>query len=309
MGLEKFINVNQTEEYFNSPYGKPSRLDERLWIPPMGDSRVRLLPQPVENSVPYLVVQRHSYNYQDQILWAICPKTIGQKCPICDVAWTFYYATPETYGSKAAYLNNLGAGLRPITRFYFNVLIVSDPENPENEGEVKVLSMGRKLWNIVQQGWKDIGLAIFDPENGYDLIIRKRQMGQFPDYTTSSFARQASNVGKIEDLLERAYVLTDLITVYSDSELIEMFSVIPEFREFYEGKSETPTPKVVKGKMPEIKVPAEVETEPEDVGTFLPGVDSSEVAEPTSESETKGQESDTTLDVSDIDDILSNLDV
>lgn len=48
--------------------------------------------------------------------------------------------------------------------WYYNVYVVNDPVNPENNGKVKILQAGRQLQNIIEEACSD------DPKKKENLL-------------------------------------------------------------------------------------------------------------------------------------------
>jgi hypothetical protein len=76
----------------------------------------------------------------------------------------------------------------------YNVFVVKDPTNPENQGHVKILNAGSQLQKIIENAINgddadEFGYRIFDfTENGCNLRIKvENGKSGLPDYTSSKF--------------------------------------------------------------------------------------------------------------------------
>lgn len=152
--------------------------------------------------------------------------------------------------------------------WYCNVYVVNDPVNPENNGKVKVLSLNKTLWTIVEnamQGGLDdewsqmasdadpsgreirlnVGRMIFDlTDNGINLNIQVGRQGEWADYKQSRFTRQKAKLGFTEEqqkeILEQCQ---DVTTIEKEMTADEIYA---KFKETYLNESvlDTPTPEV-----------------------------------------------------------------
>lgn len=149
------------------------------------------------------------YSWQDPSgKWTsvLSPRTWGGKCPIGDYSYRIKYKGTEEEKAEMDKRLFYKAGA------YANVLVIKDPTNPENEGKVKILDMGKKVQSLItsaldgelDKSWTDqarkysgnknieihVGPKVYDlsPE-GVNLVIRvtKNQYG-LNDYSTSEFS-------------------------------------------------------------------------------------------------------------------------
>lgn len=123
----------------------------------------------------------------NQTVSVLCPNTYGEGCPI------------DEYRSKVYSTKNQDQidAIKPLRRnenWLVNVYVVKDPTNPENQGQVKILRIGKKLFNVISEaiGGEDaeeFGQRIFDlSDKGCNLRIKVEQnQGGYPDYAASKF--------------------------------------------------------------------------------------------------------------------------
>jgi hypothetical protein len=134
---------------------------------------------------------------------------------------------------------------------YANVLVIKDPTNPENEGKVKILDMGKKVQNLItsaldgelDKSWTDqarkysgnknieikVGPKVYDlsPE-GVNLVIRvtKNQYG-LNDYSTSEFSISDTDLNltkeQEKEIYESCYDLALLETVLDFDGITKLF--------------------------------------------------------------------------------------
>lgn len=174
--------------------GKGSAGNSLEFVPPVGKTKVRLLPPIAEDDYFY---QTHSYNFipkgaadgKDVMLWT--QKKYGaERCPVDEAAAQFYDSNDEA-------MRKLGSQIKRKRRFYFNAILV-DEEDPakkfvvlvDNTNEGKLTAEICRAMNIplirdVEDNWIDAkvvtvdpdeeGVDLLDPTNGFDFIINKTE--------------------------------------------------------------------------------------------------------------------------------------
>ena len=223
---------------------------EKLKFEAGKDYIVRLLPYAKEGKDGYKKTLYHyiRYSWQDQQgQWknVISPRTWGEQCPIQDYSKRVKYkGTPEEQADADERLSYREGA-------YANVYVLKDPTNPENEGKVKILDMGKKLYMIIKNAldgglndeWTekarefsgnkditvDVGRKVYDlTSNGINLVIRvrKNQYG-LNSYETSSFSLSGADLGKTQDelneILESCYDVTTIEPRLGFDELTKLF--------------------------------------------------------------------------------------
>lgn len=223
---------------------------EKLKFEAGKDYIVRLLPYAKEGKDGYKKTLYHyiRYSWQDQQgQWknVLSPRTWGEQCPIQDYSKRVKYkGTPEEQADADERLSYREGA-------YANVYVLKDPTNPENEGKVKILDMGKKLYMIIKNAldgglndeWTekarefsgnkditvDVGRKVYDlTSNGINLVIRvrKNQYG-LNSYETSSFSLSGADLGKTQDeldeILESCYDVTTIEPRLGFDELTKLF--------------------------------------------------------------------------------------
>jgi len=90
-------------------------------------------------------------------------------------------------------------------RYVANVLIVSDPSNPENEGQVKLYRFGKKIFDKIMDSMQpqfpdETPVNPFDMWEGADFTVKIRKVEGYPNYDASSFKSAAAVPGSDEEL-------------------------------------------------------------------------------------------------------------
>jgi len=206
---------------------------EILKFTPGNTYQVRLIPNPKDPANSIFHYYNHGWNSNStgKFVTALCPTTFGDSCPI-DAYYLKTYRT-GTESEKAA-----AAVLSRKEGWMVNVLVVSDPENPENEGKVKILRYGKELAKIIDSALKgddadEFGVEkVFDVENGSTLRIKceartgnARGAKQYVTYASSKFLSPSA----IEVDVETTYnSLHDLMAVNKQTTTAEMQRLLDE---------------------------------------------------------------------------------
>jgi hypothetical protein len=114
-----------------------------------------------------------------------------------------------------------------------NVYVVDDPENPENNGTVKILRYGRQLNKIIEaavhgEDSDEFGERVFDlTENGVNFKLKAEKQGPYTVYTSSRFSGP-SDLGlgkdKILQIQDSVYDLTSIIQSKTEEEIKEFWN-------------------------------------------------------------------------------------
>lgn len=188
---------------------------------------IRLLPDKVKGY--YKKYFYHGFMVGDKFKYILCEKSdvlggMDNYCPWCDANKILYQGNDEDKKKARDYKRN--------ERFVSNVCIIDDPRDAEVKDEqYKVNGTVRlyefpatvesKIANEVTDTKNGYGIEIFDPENGYDLILKikakpKDDKGkEWPDYGDTMFARKTSPIANSEDkiaaLMDQVYSLDEYI--------------------------------------------------------------------------------------------------
>ena len=101
-----------------------------------------------------------------------------------------------------------------------NVLVVSDPANPENEGKVFLYKFGKKIFDkimdVMQPQFADENpVNPYDFWEGADFKIKIRKVEGWVNYDKSEFAGQSAlfegDEGRLEEVYNKLYSLQDFV--------------------------------------------------------------------------------------------------
>lgn len=158
----------------------------------------------------------HMYQRGDSWVYSICPKTFDfeEFCGYCHATKNLWTGSPadkkaaKAFSRKEKYISNFF-----VTNDPRDSEVPKDIENREeklNSNKTKLFEFGVKLESKVRQELLDekdgIGTAVFDPEDGYDFIIKVKSTKPdtnnkvWPDYADSKFARSSSALGDNKEI-------------------------------------------------------------------------------------------------------------
>ena len=101
-----------------------------------------------------------------------------------------------------------------------NILVISDPANPENEGQVKLFKYGKKIFDKISDEMNpefedEKAVNPFDFWDGANFKMKIRNVEGYRNYDKSEFADSSSLFGgddsKIEELWKKEHSLKDCI--------------------------------------------------------------------------------------------------
>jgi len=200
---------------------------------------IRLLPYTPEPSKTFFHYFSHGWVSEatGQFQSSISPQTWGERDPIAEARFRIMRTGSEEEKEKAKVLTRR-------EQWLINVYVVKDPENPENEGKVKILRFGKQLHKIIMEAIEgddadEFGEKIFSYPEGCNLRVKVEEQGGYPSYVTSRFANPSEIPGLSEDglgsLYEQAFELDKVYPVKSYDELVTMLN------EHYYGKDSSET--------------------------------------------------------------------
>ncbi len=196
-----------------------------------GHVSVRILStagRPVAEGGLYMPTRIHNVNSKS----LHCPRTLqGGKwlgdCPICRYYSWLWKESEKKAPDEAAKLQALARQIKPIERYYYNVIVrsVYNEKTGESEKNVgpKILSVGKMIHSMIiramvgNEAMEEKGLGdVTDVKNGRDFKIVKtlRQSGKdvFPNYSDSKFT-DVGPAGNPEEVAKWVAGLHDLRTL------------------------------------------------------------------------------------------------
>lgn len=152
---------------------------------------VRFLPNVLEDgTIGPSAIEKHVHyaklpDYEDLQGYYDSLINFGEKCPLTTLYWKLKNSKNQAEVERAELIGR-------TTKYYSYVLIVEDEQHPELEGKIMVFPYGFKIKekiNLEKTGENSEGKKcnVFDPANGKDFRLIVKQIGEFPNYDSSSF--------------------------------------------------------------------------------------------------------------------------
>lgn len=198
--------------------------DTRFWYPAVdkagnGQAIFRFLPAPAvdgDDALPW--VRLFSHGFQGPAgKWYIenSLTTLGQKDPVSELNTKLWNqsADDESPSRKQA-----RAQKRKLV-YISNVLVISDPANPENEGKVFLYRYGKKIFDKITTAMKpefagDKPINPFDFWTGANFRLKIRNVAGYRNYDASTFespSAVADTDEEIEALWNREHSLKEFV--------------------------------------------------------------------------------------------------
>ena len=211
--LDKLLNAVKED---NAPQEKKSYVDERLWKPELdksgnGYAVIRFLPAVEGEDMPWAKVWNHAFQgptgqwYIENSL-----TTIGQKDPVSEY-------NSKLWNSGVESDKEIARKQKRKLQYFSNILVVSDPKHPENEGKVMLFRYGKKIFDKMMEAMQpafedETPINPFDFWEGAEFKLKIRKVDGFWNYDKSEFSAPspiADDESKIESIWKSQYSLAE----------------------------------------------------------------------------------------------------
>lgn len=194
--------------------------DDRFWRPELdktgsGYAVIRFLPAVEGEDIPWAKIYSHAFRGKGGWFIENCPTAIGQKCPVCEV-------NNELWNSGIESDKNIARDRKRKLNYISNILVVSDPANPQNEGKVFLFKYGKKIFDKIQEAMKpdfqdENPVNPFDFWGGANFRMKIRNVAGYVNYDKSEFdspsALLEGDDKKLEVLWKKQYALKEFTDV------------------------------------------------------------------------------------------------
>ena len=211
--LDKLLNAVKED---SAPQEKKSYVDERLWKPELdksgnGYAVIRFLPAPKGEELPWAKVWNHAFQgptgqwYIENSL-----TTIGQKDPVSEY-------NSKLWNSGVESDKEIARKQKRKLQYFSNILVVSDPKHPENEGKVMLFRYGKKIFDKMMEAMQpafedETPINPFDFWEGAEFKLKIRKVDGFWNYDKSEFAAPSpisDDESKIESIWKSQHSLAE----------------------------------------------------------------------------------------------------
>ena len=210
-------NLERLSEQLNKiSKGSESYKDDRFWRPELDKSSngyavIRFLPPVEGEDVPWS--RLFSHGFQGKGGWFIenCPTTIGGKCPLCEV-------NNDLWNSGLESDKDIARQRKRKLSYISNILVVSDPTNPQNEGKIFLYKYGKKIFDKINEAMNpefedESPVNPFDFWEGANFKLKVRKVAGYINYDKSEFESASQLHGgddaALEELWKNQYPLKE----------------------------------------------------------------------------------------------------
>ena len=225
--LTKAINDTQSG---SSEAG--SKDDTRFWQPSVdksgnGMAQIRFLPAPAvdgDDALPW--VRTFSHGFQGPGGWFIdnCLTTLNDKCPVCEHNSTLWNSGIEANKDIARKQK------RKLT-YMANILVLSDPSNPENEGQIKLYKFGKKIFDKISEAMNpefadESPVNPFDMWEGANFKLKIRNVEGYRNYDKSEFAGKSALFDGEDEKLEALWKKEFSLKEFTEKSQFKSYDVL-----------------------------------------------------------------------------------
>ena len=213
---DQISNLLQAAEAVGGSTEKKSYTDERMWKPTVdkagnGYAVIRFLPAGEGQDVPWARYWDHGFK-GPQGQWYIEKSltSIGLNDPVGEMNSLLWNSGIEADKDKAR-------TQKRRLHYVSNILVVSDPGNPANEGKIFMYQYGKKIFDkimdMMQPQFQDEEpVNPFDMWEGANFKLKIRQVEGYRNYDKSEFASKsglADDDEKLESLYNQMHNLSE----------------------------------------------------------------------------------------------------
>jgi len=185
--------------------GSESYKDDRFWRPELDKSSngyaiIRFLPAVDGEDIPWARLFNHGFKGPGGWLIDNCPTTIGGKCPICE-------ANSLLWNSGIESDKDVARNRKRKLSYISNIMVVSDPANPQNEGKVFLYKFGKKIFDKINESMNpefedETPINPFDFWKGANFKLKVRKVAGFINYDKSEFESESVLLDGTDDWLK-----------------------------------------------------------------------------------------------------------
>jgi hypothetical protein len=179
--------------------------EDRFWKPEVdkagnGYAVIRFLPAPEGEDLPWVRVFDHGF--QGPGGWYIenSLTTLGHQDPVSEY-------NSKLWNSGVEANKEIARKQKRRLKYIANIVVVSDPKNPDNEGKVFLYQFGKKIFDKITEAMNpafedETPLNPFDFWEGANFKLKIRQVEGYRNYDKSEFDAQSSLLNGDDDALE-----------------------------------------------------------------------------------------------------------
>ena len=192
--------------------------DDRFWKPELdksgnGYAVFRFLPAVQDEDLPWARLWSHAFQGPGGWLIENSLTTLNQKCPISE-------SNSLLWNSGVEADKEIARKRKRKLSYTANIMIVSDPKHPENEGQVKLYKFGKKIFDKITEAMKpefedETPINPFDFWEGANFKLKIRKVDGYWNYDKSEFdspSAIADNDEAIEGIWNKQFPLKPFLS-------------------------------------------------------------------------------------------------
>ena len=209
--------ASEFDKIANPQSDSKSYQDDRFWKLEAdkagnGTATIRFLPNPNGDDLPWVRIFNHGFQgptgkwYIENSL-----TTLGENDPVGE-------PNSRLWNSGSDADKEIARKQKRRLTYVANVLVISDPKHPENEGRVMLFKFGKKIFDKIMDKAKptfedETPVNVFDYWEGADFKLRMRKVDGYPNYDQSVFM-EPSAIGDDEEIMgisKKQFLLKDFL--------------------------------------------------------------------------------------------------
>lgn len=229
-----FENLMKEVEKISKPEGGRTE-DDRFWQPSVdkvgnGYAVIRFLPPPQGEDLPWARIWSHGFQgpggkwYIENSL-----TTLGQADPVSEL-------NTELWNSGVESDKEIARKQKRKLTYIANILVIKDPANPENEGNVKLFKFGKKIFDKI----KDITDPQFEDEEpvnpfdfwkGANFKFKIRNVEGYRNYDKSEFD-SPSEIADSDEEIEAIWKKENSLAAFLDAKNFKTYDELKKKLDF-----------------------------------------------------------------------------
>lgn len=192
--VDIFDSIDAGSETLDFLEKKGSSLDG-IYRPKITDKKkgyvatIRFLPNLTKDGkVAQAAIEKHQHyvdfkNHPELAGYYDCMKNFTDKCDFCTMYWKLRNSKNASEVEKAELISR-------NTKYYSYILVIEDEQNKDLEGKILIYPYGYKIKEKIKDQKDGISgdpCNVFDLANGKNFKLVIKQLGDFPNYDSSTF--------------------------------------------------------------------------------------------------------------------------
>lgn len=208
-----------------------SKDDDRFWQATVdkagnGFATIRFLPAPGvdgDDALPWIRTFNHGFQGPGGWLIDNCLTTLNQKCPVCE-------HNSGLWNSGIEANKEIARKQKRRLSYVANIMVVSDPSNPDNDGKIKLFKFGKKIFDKISEAMNpefadESPLNPFDMWKGANFKLKIRNVEGYRNYDKSEFA-SPSAISDDDEKLEKIWKSEYSLKEFLDAKNFKSFDLI-----------------------------------------------------------------------------------